>query len=99
MRTLLCPLESKILPVGPHLWSFAGVFVYKHLLLLSREHWQNSSLSLTCFSILDVDYKIEIYARQYVPFLKLVPTFEQDHLSENYLRQPPIHYWNKAGVF
>ena len=68
MRTLRCPLESKILPAGPQIQRFAGVFVYEHLLLRSREHYQNSSLSLTCYSILDFYYELEIYARQDFPF-------------------------------
>jgi hypothetical protein len=33
-------------------------------------------------------YKLEIYTRQDFPFLFLVPTFEQDHLSKNYLVTP-----------
>jgi hypothetical protein len=67
MWTLRCPLESKILPTGTQLRRLAGVFVYEHLLLRSREHWQNSSLSLTCYSILDFYYKLEIYAGQDFP--------------------------------
>jgi hypothetical protein len=87
MLTLLCPLESKILPFGPQLRRFAGVYIYEHLLLRSREHWQNSSLSLTCYSTLDFNYELEIYARQHFPFFKLVPTFEHDDITWMYTVQ------------
>ena len=91
MWTLLCPLESKILHVGPQLWRFAGVFIYKHLPLRTREHCKNSSLSFSCCSIFDFNYKLKIYARQDFPFFKLVPTFEQDHLSKKMPSVTPYH--------
>jgi hypothetical protein len=85
--TLLCLLESKILPVGPQLRRFAGVFVYKHLLLRSKERGKNS-LSLTCYSIFDFEYEQKIYEDKIFDFLSLFQLLIKTNSAKNTFGNP-----------
>jgi hypothetical protein len=67
IKNLTCWTTALVVCWSVHLRTFTTA--------VKREHWQNSSLSLTCYRTSDFNFELEIYARQDFPFFEAGSNF------------------------